>query len=248
MANPDVLNGDRVWRIRAHNTAVDSENQIHDDRVAAAYGFRGGLVPGVTVYGYMTPAAVYGLGRVWLERGAISVRFLAPFYEGDTVVTRYIAGDSLSVTAEREDGSVCATATASVNAEGGPFPEYPDHPLPDERPVASPESLAAGTPLGSITEALDVENADAAPERLLRMANEILVRNFRLNPWIHTGSEVRHFNAAEPGELVTVRGVIAESFVRKGRDFAVAALSMSGRAGRPLAAVRHTFIYGLKPV
>src|SRR5580700_10392335 len=91
--------------VRAVNTAADSENQIHDDRVAAAYGFRGGLVPGVTVYGYMTPAAVYGLGRVWLERGAISVRFLAPFYQGDTVVTRYIAGEGLSITAEREDGS-----------------------------------------------------------------------------------------------------------------------------------------------
>jgi acyl dehydratase len=248
MANPFVLDGDRVWRIRAHNTAADSENQIHDDRVAAAYGFRGGLVPGVTVYGYMTPAAVYGLGRIWLERGAISVRFLAPFYEGETVVTRYIAGESLMITAEQEDGSVCATATATVKTNGDSFPQYPDHPLPAERPVAAPESLSEGTALGSITETLDVEDAEAAPERLLRMANEILVRNFRMNPWIHTSSEVRHFNAAEPGELVTVRGVIQESFERKGRHFAMAALSMCGRAGRPLAAVRHTFIYGLKPV
>ena len=40
--------------LRAVNTAPDSENKMHDDRVAAQYGFRGGLVPGVTVYGYMT--------------------------------------------------------------------------------------------------------------------------------------------------------------------------------------------------
>lgn len=248
MANPEILNDAPVWRVRAHNTAADSENQIHDDRVAAAYGFRGGLVPGVTVYGYMTPAVVHGLGRVWLERGAISVRFLAPFYEGDIVVTRYLSGEPLMVSAEREDGSVCATATA-LNADPDPFPEYPDHPLPshDLRPVASPENLAAGTPLGSITETLDVEDAAAGPERLLRMANEILVRNFRLNPWIHTRSDVRHFNVAEPGEVVAVRGVIQESFERKSRKFAVAALAMSGRTGRPLAAVRHTFIYGLTP-
>jgi hypothetical protein len=249
MSNSSTLNDAPVWRVRAHNTAADSENQIHDDRVAAAYGFRGGLVPGVTVYGYMTPAAVHGLGRAWLERGTISVRFLAPFYENDIVVTRYTTGDTLTVTAEREDGSVCATAAADVSADTASFPEYPDQPLPlrEERPMASPQSLAAGTVLGSSTETLDVEDAEAAPERLLRMANEVLVRNFRLNPWIHTGSEVRHYNAADPGELVTVRGVIQDCFERKGRQFAVAGLAMSGFAGRPLAAVRHTFIYALKP-
>jgi hypothetical protein len=249
MSLPEILTEARVWRVRAHNTAADSENQIHDDRVAAAYGFRGGLVPGVTVYGYMTPAAVHALGRAWLERGTIAVRFLAPFYEHDVVVIRYVSGQTLTVTAEREDGSVCASATANVSADTGTFPEFADHPLPpqEERPVATPESLAAGTALGTLTERLDIEDAEAAPERLLRMANEILVRNFRLNPWIHTGSEVRHFNAADPGELVTVRGAIQECFERKGRQFAVAGLTMSGRAGRSLASVRHTFIYGLKP-
>jgi hypothetical protein len=45
-----------------------------------------------------------------------------------------------------------------------------------------------------------------------------------------------------------VRGVIQECFERKGRQFAVAGLSMSGRAERPLVSVRHKFIFGLKPV
>ena len=40
--------------LTAHNNAADSANKIHDDRVASQYGFRGGLVPGVTVYAYMT--------------------------------------------------------------------------------------------------------------------------------------------------------------------------------------------------
>jgi acyl dehydratase len=240
---------ERVWRVRAHNTAADSENQIHDDRVAAAYGFRGGLVPGVTVYGYMTSAMIHGLGRAWLERGACTVRFLAPFYEGDIVVTRYTVGDVLTVSAEREDGTVCATATATVIAGAEPFPQYSNHPLPthEERPVASVESLKCGSMLGSITTTLDIAESEAAPERFLHMANEILVRNFRLNPWIHVGSEVRHHNAADPGESVVARGVILDAFEKKGRHFAVAGLTMSGRDGRPLAAVRHTFIYGLLP-
>src|SRR5258708_3774385 len=74
-----------VRRVRAVNTAVDSENRIHDDRIAAAYGFRGGLVPGVTVYGYMTLPVLDHFGEEWLDRGAMSVRFKAPGYDGEEV-------------------------------------------------------------------------------------------------------------------------------------------------------------------
>src|SRR5579863_1298210 len=96
----------RVFRVQAHNTAADSENRIHDDRVAASYGFRGGLVPGVTVYGYMVPAVVDRLGRPWLEHGSINMRLHAPCYEGDTVLSRC---DGSNVSAEQEDGSVYAS-------------------------------------------------------------------------------------------------------------------------------------------
>ncbi len=42
-----------VWSARALNTAPDSENQIHGDDMAREFGFRGGLVPGVTVSAYL---------------------------------------------------------------------------------------------------------------------------------------------------------------------------------------------------
>lgn len=235
----------KVWRVRAHNTAADSENKIHDDRVAAAIGFRGGLVPGVTVYGYMIPAVVDDRGPEWLEHGAIAVRFVAPFYEGDTVVSRCHKGEAR---AEREDGAVCASGRVTLAAGEEAFPRYADHPLPphEARPIASPATIVAGSPLGTSLEVMDAGDPIAVPERLLRMANEILVRNFRLNPWIHAGSEVRHYNLARSGETITVRGSIEECFERKGRHFAVAALSMSGSKERPVATVRHTFIFGLE--
>ena len=48
--------GDRLptYTVRAHNASIHSENKIHEDTVAKQYGFRGGLVPGVTVHAYMT--------------------------------------------------------------------------------------------------------------------------------------------------------------------------------------------------
>jgi len=52
-----------VYRVRAHNAATESENKIHHDDVAQRHGFRGGLVPGVTVYAYMTHPVVALFGR-----------------------------------------------------------------------------------------------------------------------------------------------------------------------------------------
>src|SRR5260370_6894631 len=71
------------YRVSAYNTAHDSENKIHDDAVARRFGFGGGLVPGVDVYGYMTHLPVMRWGRAWLERGTPECRFFKPVYDGD---------------------------------------------------------------------------------------------------------------------------------------------------------------------
>lgn len=231
-----------IFRVQAHNTAAESENKIHDDQVAAQYGFRGGLVPGVTVYSYMVPAILDRFGRTWIQCGSANVRFHAPCYEGETVITRYTQE---SVTAEREDGSVFASGTASADREL-PAQDFPWRPLPekDQRPAASSQTIISGVPLGTIREILDVQEESAIPLRLLRMANEILVRNFRMSPWIHAGSHLTHHALPALGSEITVTGTIAECFEHKGRRFAVAALAMS-EAGKVAACVRHTFIYQL---
>src|ERR671939_514961 len=74
------------YRVAAFNTAHDSENKIHDDETARRFGFGGGLVRGVEVYGYITHLPVVRWGRAWLERGTAECRFLKPVYDGDTAV------------------------------------------------------------------------------------------------------------------------------------------------------------------
>ena len=237
-----------IFRVRAHNTAPDSENKIHDDAVAVKYGFREALVPGVTVYGYMIPAILERFGREWLERGAVAFRLHLPCYEGETVVTRC---DGSVVTAENENGSLYASGMVSMDEKSDGEPEvFPSHPLPerDYRPPASPQTVVPGQPLGSICQALDAADEAAIPERLLSLANEILVRNFRMSPWIHAGSEVRHYRQVTCAQEIAVSGIIQECFERKGKNFAVAGLTMSTEnAGAQclVASVRHTFIYEL---
>ena len=156
------------YRVRARNTAPESENRIHEDRTAAAYGFRGGLVPGFTVYGYLTVPVIQQFGRDWLERGGMRVRFDEPIYDGDEIVTA-LTGNQAS--ACRQDGTVCATGEVFwMQGEAPSLALYPEEPLPVDRPPASLESLAPGRILGTVRTALSLPDqtflaaqADALP-------------------------------------------------------------------------------------
>ena len=261
------------YRVRARNTSTDSENKIHDDSVAASYGFRGGLVPGVTVYAYMTVPIVDRFGLDWLERGSVQVKFHQPFYDGEEVIVRAEVNESadpvnVSITASREDGIACATALATVNDRSAWLGEarlddYPEAPLPDieARPVPSRDLLIPGTALGTLTETISVpdaatlENLDerlpiyrraeaiAHPFTLLSLANQILVRNYKLGPWIHAASDLINWSAARDGEEISVRGRIADCFERKGHEFVVLDLLVVAEKARIVQQVRHTAIY-----
>ena len=91
------------YLVHAFNTAKASENKIHDDTVAARFGFTGGLVPGVDVYAYMTHQAVAKWGRAWLEHGTAECRFGKPVYDGEIAeveATVIEGGIGLSVTSK----------------------------------------------------------------------------------------------------------------------------------------------------
>jgi acyl dehydratase len=163
-------------RIRAVNTAADSENKIHDDRIAAQYGFRGGLVPGVTVYGYLAAAVIDHFGDIWLNTGAIDVRFLQPVYEGDEAIVT-LAADPRESSAPDSPGRVrvnvcvngaeCASAVAwlpktdethdqpaPAPVQRSPLPSDPTQ-VPDRR-TPTGETLAPGTVLVPISQPLDL--------------------------------------------------------------------------------------------
>ncbi|HYL78477.1 MAG TPA: hotdog fold domain-containing protein [Bryobacteraceae bacterium] len=232
------------YRVRAVNTAPESENKIHDDSVAAGYGFRGGLVPGVTVYGYMTVPIVASAPE-WLERGTMKVRFLEPVYDGDELMVKAtVDGASINVTAAREDGTVCAIGTGDIPATvAPPVDRYPQHPLPAGRPAPSVDNLVPGAALGTVLETIEV----AEPRAVLQFSNEILVRNFKLGPWIHTGSEIQNYSAVRSGDLISARGRIHDRYERKGHKFVVVDVMLIANGDRLAQAVRHTAIYQPRP-
>ena len=125
---------------------------------------------------------------------------------------------------------------------------FPDRPLPAEgqRRVPSRETVLPGAALGSVIEPLDLTTRPLTAA-LLQYCNEILVRNFRLGPWIHAGSEISNWSAARHGERVVASGCIHDRFDHKGHEFLVADVTLTGEDGRLIQAVRHTAIYKPKP-
>ena len=96
----------------AHNTATESTNKIHDDGVAQAYGFRGGLVPGVDVYAYLAHLPVREWGPGWLAHGSMAARFVTPVYDGRRVTVSG-AWDDEALDLTVHDGAMsCATGRA----------------------------------------------------------------------------------------------------------------------------------------
>ena len=104
-------------RVSAQMPADVTENKIHEDGLARELGFRGGLVPGVTVYAWMTHPVVAALGVPWLERGTFRARFQSPVYFDEPVVieaavaARTGQGVEIEVRAVNGAGELCATAT-----------------------------------------------------------------------------------------------------------------------------------------
>ncbi len=251
------------------------ENKIHEDGLARAMGFRGGLVPGVTVYAWMTHPVVEALGPAWLERGTFSVRFTKPIYFGESatvdasVAARTEDGITLQVRALDAGGELCATATMGLSLGLPPaVPDvsaYPASPLPTERPEVSRAILESrpvlGTPelvldepaaqafLDRVRESLPLyreARAPAHPALYLDQANRALSANVRVSPWAHVESEGRHLGLGRVGERIETRAKVKSLFERKGHEFVELDLLLLAGAARPIASVRHLAIYRLR--
>jgi hypothetical protein len=259
------------YRVTARNTSVASENKIHDDATAKRYGFKGGLVPGVTVYAYMTHPIAEGWGTDWLDRGTADVRFVRPIFEGEdvTVTTQITERTDALITAEirattAENGE-CGIGTFTLPAAGPELPDldlYVAHDLPDERPPATRVYFESDPVLGTVYLAYDeslvpgyLESIDDAlplyapggrvhPAYYLRQANRGLADNVKLGPWIHYASQVQHLGAAARGAILSTRPLLRSIYAKKGREYVEMDI-LTLADDQPVAHIIHTAIYQL---
>jgi acyl-CoA thioesterase FadM len=263
------------FHVSAPTPTEPHENKIHEDDLARQYGFKGGLVPGVTVYAWMTHPVVEALGVAWLERGTFETRFAKPiYYEEPAVIRATVAvmtadAVTIDVAAHNSVGEVCGTATMTLDTGAKPSPplasEYAVAPVPAERPwvtrahleslkvLGTPEldltAKAAADYIARFSETLSVYTGAGAPAHPgihLDLSNRALDKNVRMSPWIHAESHGRHWSTARVGERLEMRGRVERLFEKKGHEFVEADLLLVAGGSRPVASIRHTAIYLLR--
>lgn len=234
------------WSGVAFNQATSSENRIHADDVALRYGFRGGLVPGVTVHAYLTQPAIEAWGLTWLATGGAKIVLRAPLYDGETFDVELTRQSERRFEARLFGADRTLRADAEVWCGGSPPGEFAVHPKTapawGERPEATRDTLERlrEEGLGSLHMRWDDEaelthssrdlddvpdlvrldrGGYAGPGFTLGLANWILARNVRLGPWIHVQSEVQHLAAVARHTQVRVEARVADLFERKGNQF-----------------------------
>jgi acyl dehydratase len=252
-----------TYRVSAYNTAKQSENKMHDDTVARAFGFSGGLVPGVDVMAYMLHLPVARWGRAFLERGLIDARFVEPVYDGEDVelVARESDGGLELEVASR--GEICATGSASLPEAAPAFKlaDYRDVAAVAARKPVDAASFEIGSWLGTTPRAwageaakdylADIRETDPIylregfchPGILQKVMNRLLVDNVILGPWIHVGSRMQLLSAGSAGDEITARAKVVGNYEKKGHRFVELDALVVANGTTPLAHCGHIAIY-----
>ncbi len=236
------------WSAEALNTAPNSQNEIHGDRIAQEFGFEGGLVPGVTISAYLVHPAILQWGVKWLERGTAQVKVSSPLYDGERfeVSMRETSERSFEADLWRPNGVKSATATVGV----------PDHlpaaPIRRQDPIAEPdfrgpaatfevwrELKASGCKAfryywdggdgelkiylrdqAALPALLQPEDGGFANMSfLLGCSNWILASNAYMNPWVHLETRSQNFSPVPRNTHVIAEMQVLDYFEKKGHQF-----------------------------
>jgi hypothetical protein len=232
------------YQVRTHNPSSQSENRMHSDDVARTFGFKGGLVPGVTVFAHMTQPLVARYGEAWLARGTAEVSFSKPAYEGEllSIHTADSQEGTHTITCLNEQGIELARMNATPPSTARP-PDargniVPAPPL-QERPTVTWDLMQihqsfpalAWTPTRDENLQWCVDSRDELPlyregsspllhpGLTLRQANYVLRKRFIIPAWIHAASRITFFDALRVGSDYEVRAIPEEKWNHKGHEF-----------------------------
>ena len=262
------------YSAQAYNQVPQSENEIHGDDVAQRFGFRGGLVPGVTVSAYLFHPAASAWGIDWLSRG-----------RGRAVVHRPLYDDMKFGVEPRIEGEFAYDATLT-DAEGTCVAEGHAE-LPDQAPAppvmrgdertsrdmerprvsrvvlerlretgmrAAPSRFGEGTEI--TTYQRDPEDMAevyrpsgghfASPAFLLGVTNWALSANVFLPAWLHLQTEHQSFAPVPWNSKLTTEIAVVDLFDKRGHEFVDLEIATFFVDGGPVSTTKLRAIYQLR--
>lgn len=246
---------------------------IHDDDSARVYGYRGALVPGIFLYGYMADLAARSWGMDWVTRGSMRSHSRRPVYEGDALVIAATAvqenQDGLAVEMEMRDaaGNVVASGRATLPHQAPPIPDLAEFQVqPIELPLRkiAAGGFRTGDRFGATGETVNAETLSELlalfgqnwpvfaeqgivhPSKFAQVATHNALGSYSLpTPSIFVSAHTQHFGIARLGEELTSAGFITDVYERKGNHY-TDQRHVVYAAGRPVALVLRTSIYAAR--
>jgi hypothetical protein len=234
------------WKAYALNTAPDSENQIHSDDLAKRYGFKGGLVPGVTVSAYLLHPVIESSGMAWLEKGYANCKITSPLYDGENfeVISEIPREGQTNTFLKNEDGKIIANAESKILENIPSKPKYRGDLLIQEEfkaPIASfaewkklkKEGCKAfkfhwggDNPLIYLSDEKKLplilqpsKSGHANLSFLLGCANWILAGNAFMNPWVHLETKSQNYKAVSIETTLIAEMSVIDFYEKKGHEF-----------------------------
>ena len=234
------------WQATALNTAPDSENQIHSDDLAKRYGFKGGLVPGVTISAYLLHPVIESAGMGWLEKGYAHCKITSPLYDGENfeVISESSREGQTNTFLKNEDGKIIANAESKILENIFSKPKYRGDPLIQEdfkAPVASfaewknlkKEGCKAfkfhwggDNPLIYLSDEKKLplilqpsKSGHANLSFLLGCANWILAGNAFMNPWVHLQTKSQNYKTVSLETTLIAEMSVIDFYEKKGHEF-----------------------------
>jgi acyl dehydratase len=247
----------------------------HDEAVARTLGFRGALIPGAFVYGYMSRFAIATWGLAWAERGTITARFRRPVYDGDALVVqasplRDDNGAVADMSVRNAAGEEVASGAIGLPATAPAMPDlarFSVQPIADPPPAIAAGALQVGHHLGTrdavLTPSAFAESLDAFGEThaihraqrvvhsgcLLRVAMGDTNQSCRFpTPVIFVATRTQHLGIARPGDRLATSGVVTAAYERKGQHYFESDELLIADGARPIARFHRTSIYAARTV
>ena len=235
-----------VWSAKALNTAPNSENQIHGDDMAKEFGFKGGLVPGVTVSAYLLHPIIEKWGLDWLEKGWAKCKITSPLYDKEnfSVYLNEISENKILSNLKNSNQVVTANAEASLLEDIPEAPKIRNDKIAIENfqgPRASKNvwmklkkdgCMAFEYFWGGKDPLIYLRDQNNLPDLLnpskkglsnlsflLGCSNWALASSAYMNPWIHLQTTSQNYQALSFNSSVIAEIQVNEVFEKKGHEF-----------------------------
>lgn len=247
----------------------------HDDAVAKDLGYRGALIPGAYVYGYIGRFAVATWGRAWAERGTIAARFLRPVYDGDALVVQAspirddAGGLAADMSVRNAEGEEVAVGGVGMPHHAPATPDLARYPVAAhaEPPAIAPGALRAGHRLTTRNAVLTAEafaqSLDDFGEThplhrrdgvvhsgcLLRIAMGDTNASCRFpTPVIFVATRTQHLGVARAGDRLATSGTVTAVTERKGQHYFDSEELLIANGATPVALFQRSSIYAARRV